>query len=507
MKPRVRTLALLAIAFGLALALALASCTPSPPRDVAPAASAPAASAVAASTATPACPTLGWSEGLARYLAPDATVATQEPDRQVDCDFHAWSWQTFVWATALDPNAVPRFMRLPTTDDLISSRADADKEGARPLRLAARIQKSRATSPAPEVAGAIVQADGNMMVAPNGYPVLASVHMNASYFKTAKRNMIHDGGYQKNPNQDDSFDVGAAVFKATWMRLDSTQQAPAGTFVTQAEVPLLKVVNNVVVADTDASGKGRTTQAKVALVGLHVVGVTDGHPEFLWATFEHKLNAPALADNSFNAAASDPQNYTFYAANTPFANANALNNPIKIDRANPQPVLSFDPKTQRFAPVTNAVLLNRTGGETNSPDGAANIDKLNQSAQGFLNRQSEKQAQFASYNLIGTVWFAPNAFATSAPGWESLAATDAKGSVNLANSTAETFFQVASDKDISKVQNCFTCHNAASFTKSPPNLATPANFAQLARRRVATSHALSTNAPDYAVANQMSVKP
>lgn len=168
-------------------------------------------------------------------------------------------------------------------------------------------------------------------------------------------------------------------------------------------------------------------------------------------------------------------------------------------------MLSFDLKTQRFSPVTNAVRLNGTGGETNAPDGQANIGSLNQSAQGFLARQAPAQAGFPNYRLIGTVWFAPNAVVKT--GWDSLAAKDAKGSVNLASSTAETSFQVASAKDLSKVQNCFTCHNAASFTKSPPNLATPANFAPLTPRRVANSHALSTHAPDYAVANQMTVKP
>jgi hypothetical protein len=35
-----------------------------------------------------------------------------------------------------------------------------------------------------------------------------------------------------------------------------------------------------------------TKQTKLALVGMHVVGSTLGHPEMLWATFEHVNNTP-----------------------------------------------------------------------------------------------------------------------------------------------------------------------------------------------------------------------
>ena len=87
--------------------------------------------------------------------------------------------------------------------------------------------------------GAIVEADGNMLVAQNGYPVYASVHMNKSYFDTARKNLIATGGYQNQPASS-YFDVGAAVFKATWLRLDPGQPPPAGAYTTQAQVPVLE---------------------------------------------------------------------------------------------------------------------------------------------------------------------------------------------------------------------------------------------------------------------------
>ena len=449
------------------------------------AASIPSPSSAAPAAAAAACPALGWSEGLIRFLAPDARVPTTEPT--TDCGFHEWSWETFVWATALDKSGTPRFMTLPTVDDLVSIKPDAEKEGVRPLRLANRALKPHGANGAPEVAGAIVEADGNMMVAPNGYPVLASVHMNPSYFKTAKKNLIVDGGYQKNPDQDAYFAPGDAIFKATWMRLDAGQKPPVGAYTTQADVPILTIDKKTSLVVTT----GKTTQATVALVGLHVVGMTDGHPEFLWGTFEQNLNNPQVPDNTFTTAGTDPKGYTFYAANTSYANVNTPNSAAPA-------TLTFDEKTQRFSPITSAVLENKTGGETNSPDGPANIASLNTSSQRFLQGQPGNEALFANYSLIGTVWMKPNTYVTTNPSWKNLGSADAVGSVNLANSTAETFVQVANDSVLKNVTNCFSCHDPGSynFQSSPPKLAS---------RRIAISHVLAVSSP-YAVPNQILVK-
>jgi hypothetical protein len=108
------------------------------------------------------------------------------------------------------------------------------------------------------------------------------------------------------------------VFKATWMRVGNGQNAPAGAYTMQAEVPVLQTIvtpGRVTIAPIP----GRFTTVTVALVGLHVVGVTVNHPEFIWATFEHNLNSPATPDGTFapSPTASSPNNYTFYKANTP----------------------------------------------------------------------------------------------------------------------------------------------------------------------------------------------
>ncbi len=433
------------------------------------------------------CPAFGWSEGLANYLSQNAQFPTQEP--KVDCDFHEWSWETFVWATALDSNGIPRFMTLSTPDELLNNALVVKSGSVRPLRLGTRSLKPHATANAPEVAGAIVEADSNMMVAPNGYPVYASVHMNNLYFATAQNNLIIDQGYQNNADKDTYFNVGAAIFKATWMRLDDKQSAPAGAFTTQAEIPVLTVDPKTKMVVTS----GKFLKATVALVGMHVVGITDNHPEFLWGTFEHNMNSPMLPDNSFTPSGSSAKNYTFYRANTPYTNVNIANQ-------GPPASLAFDENTQKFSPITNAVQENMTGGENNSPQGPENIGNLNKSAQGFLSAQKGNEALFANYNLIGTVWMQPNTYTISNNNWQTLNQANAVGSVNLANSTAETFQQAATNKgSSSNFGNCFECHNPQSYAQDAQGPA------QLKPRRIGISHVLGINTP-YAVPNQIPVK-
>src|SRR5262249_55066912 len=145
----------------------------------------------------PGCPPFGWAEGLGAYQRPDAAFPTKDteprqPGESIpDCNFHMWSFEAFVWATAMI-DGVPRFMTLPTEDDLLGPGANAAAATVHPraLKLGARSMVAADVPGFTEGAGAFVQADGNVLVAPNGYPVYTSVHMNPTYFNAAKANLI-----------------------------------------------------------------------------------------------------------------------------------------------------------------------------------------------------------------------------------------------------------------------------------------------------------------------------
>lgn len=502
------TLRLLPAALGLALgltcpAMLLAQAAPAVPATPA----APAAPQVFDN-----CPMLGWPELLPGFLKPAAAFPTNDtPLNAPDCAFHQWSWEAFTWATALDATGVPRFMTLRTPGDLFKPDTPPSST-PKPRLLTLGTRAAHGFGNHVEGIGAITEADGNMLVAPNGYPVYASVHMNDAYFATAKRNLIVTGGYQANSDAD-HFPVGSAVFKAMWLRLDDGQLPPPGAYTTKATVPLL---TTFLTADNTlyVTPSGRTTTVTVALIGLHVVGHTINHPEFLWGTFEHKDNSPRFADGTYNPAstASDPRNFTLYQGGTPYdqtntpstqttATSTSTSSPLSAPSTTvtttttltATPTFTFDPATQKFSPSTNAVLANRTGGETFSPNGPAHIANLNEAAHTFFAALPAPQSAFANYDLIGTVWMTAGTYNLNSN------QSNAVGSVNLANVTAETFVQnLAGTTTPSTVQNCFSCHNPDTFQNVAPMPNLPA-------RRIALSHVLAAGSL-YAVPNMLPVK-
>ena len=453
-----------------------------------------------------ACPEgFGWAEGLPGHFAPDAPFPTEFSADADDCLFQQWSWEAFAWATAMI-DGQPRFMSLKTMDDLDPDGAAAP---AGVLRLTPRSTKAHSL-PTEDYDAAFVEADGSVLVGQNGYPVYASVHMNDGYFTAAQENLIVNGGYQANAGADtpgaasadcgelgqseDSnkayFPCGAAVFKATWLRLNDGEAAPEGAYVTTAEVPVLKNLCTKVSCTVVATDQ--YTQVQVALVGLHVVGYVEHHPEFLWATFEHQDNSPSFADGTFEFSdGSDPKGYTFYAAGTPYTKDKVLV-PNQPANAGDPPLLTFDEATQTFSPVTQVVQMNRTGGDS-QPNGPANIAAVNEAS-----RNTMKQAGVfsANYFLVGTAWLKPDSYVATNPDitnknvqWNGRAI----GSVALANMTAETFMQSAGAGD---TLNCFACHNPQSFSFDD---------ARMPLRRIAISHALAVDTP-FAVPNQAAGK-
>jgi hypothetical protein len=452
------------------------------------------------------CPEgFGWAEGLPDYFELNAQFPTEFSADADDCLFQQWSWEAFAWATAMIDGR-PRFMSLKTMEQL-------DPDGAAAttgmLRLTPRSTKAH-NLPEEDYDAAFVEADGSVLVGQNGYPVYASVHMNDSYFTTAQENLIVNGGYRANAGADtpgaasadcgelgeseDSnkayFQCGAAVFKATWLRLKDGEAAPQGAYVTTAEVPVLKNLCTKVSCTVVATEQ--YVQAQVALVGLHVVGYAEHHPEFLWATFEHQDNSPSFADGTFEFSdESDPKDYTFYAAGTPFTQDQVLV-PNQPARQGDPPLLTFDEATQTFSPITQVVQMNRTGGDT-QPNGPSNITAVNEASRNTMKNAGVFQQY---YFLVGTAWLKPDTYVATNPDitkpsvqWNDLAV----GSVALANMTAETFMQSPGAGD---TLNCFACHNPQSFSFDDPDMPL---------RRIAISHALAVDTP-FAVPNRAASK-
>ena len=83
----------------------------------------------------------------------------------------------------------------------------------------------------------------------------------------------------------------AIEVKSAWIEASNLAN-PSQYITTQATVPTFDTTTNP--NQWTPNGQKTTT---LALVGMHVVGSAKGHPEMIWATFEHFGNAP---DASFN---------------------------------------------------------------------------------------------------------------------------------------------------------------------------------------------------------------
>ena len=292
------------------------------------------------------------------------------PGNPVNCDFHQWSWNAFLWLTQ-DVKGVPRFLRFP-----------ADGIEVRPGILSALIGRSPQARTL-----AIVQQAGpdGIMVDLQGRAIYYSIHSNSTFGDFIKQNGLTDPAKLRAFDPNKSFPVGTLTLKAAWKVVAPGEDV--STFYTRAaQIALLTTRNGKITVSR------RTKLAKVALVGFHIAGAVNGHPEMIWATFEHVRNAPDLPEPVNTMAPDAPvskENFTFYKANTPFRDCN-------INSAGAG-ALKLNEARQTLSPVTQVCRIIPSGG--GSANNVGNIKSMNDSV------HSQLKDVFNNYFEVGAIWF------------------------------------------------------------------------------------------------------
>jgi hypothetical protein len=366
-----------------------------------------------------------------------------------------------------DPTTgAPRFLNLPTPEDLQAGAVIPSVFEQRKLRLKPRTQKPKAmgalqklpaaATPSAQDAGGTIsgvqQASGGVLVDQNGRALYYSTHMERAYFSLTQQ-YFGPAKYQ-DASPTTTYPAPSTVFKAAW-RIVPQGQSVTDSYTVGATIDLL---------ESDGNGglkpNGQTADVTVALVGVHVVGVVQDHPEFLWATFEQVNNSPDLpagmAPNSPDPVSN--QNYTFYKAGTP---ANACNQA----GAGSQGTYTIDPATQVISPITNVFRQFAYGGATPALR-VADIMSSNQNFQSHISGGSAKTINpvFGNYRLIGTVWELPTLVPPMQPGDGNMD-SQAVGSIYLMSSVLETFVQQINGPG--NPGSCFTCHNTSAVGSYP----------------------------------------
>lgn len=376
---------------------------------------------------------------------------TSEPSTTLtsntNCAFHVWSTQMFLWLTQTDSaTGQPRLLSQFTLEDLFAPTGSPAPQRAekRILRLTPKMTKSD-------------QVDLNEVHQAGSSGVLVDQQNRAVYYSQFVNKTFYDfvrnRFFSKQPGgtfdpalmaaatgSDDFFPPGAMELKVSWKIVDAA--SGDGAFTIPAEIyKLKKGADGKIIVDTG----GTPEQVSVALVGLHVVGVVDDHPEFIWATFEHRDNAPDLPAG-LTPDSTDPvsaTSWTFYAPNTP----------AKASNVNPAGGLTLDEATQALSPVVNVFRQfpfgTITGGSSETTN-IANIQEINAFAAGNFQPSG---SVWQNYMEVGAIWMLPNSLQP-----DQFPITQLRGSTMLSNATMETFTQAQ--------QQCFSCHNTLPVFKT-----------------------------------------
>jgi len=230
--------------------------------------------------------------------------STKLPKPISGCTFYQWGAQMFLWMTSpegdhlvLDGHDI--FTVTPVDSDgnrhFIANPSDAG------VKTAIRNRKSNDI-------GEIRQAGGGGVLMSQGKSlVYYGIHANDvyAYFLTGQKDGDFPDATKYPRNSADIDTLNAYVktnfpdvdlrdsvtmvmeFKTSWV--DAATLADASQYVTlDADVPAYTPnADNTIWTPT-----GGTEKKTLALVGMHVVGTVENHPEFVWATFEHVANAP-----------------------------------------------------------------------------------------------------------------------------------------------------------------------------------------------------------------------
>lgn len=228
------------------------------------------------------------------------------PSDPTACDFYKWAHQMFLWINS--PEAGGTVLESAVFFDVIFDTQGGtyvrNGPGSPANRFELRSAKPQQFQPGGQAGGA------DTLLTVNGSLVYFAVHANDVYawFNTAVSNGVISANAPfpttqaeltpileyASQNGDTLRDGNALTLELKTAWVDATTVADAGDYITTvAAVPrYVKTSSTLWTLDPNQPTEVKT----LALVGMHVVGPVAGHPEMIWATFEHRGNAP---DNDF----------------------------------------------------------------------------------------------------------------------------------------------------------------------------------------------------------------
>ena len=397
------------------------------------------------------------------------------PHPASECPFYRGGWQSFLIATQPDATGRPALLGYPTIDDVFQSAKPPSAQRA--------------------LLGDIRQAGGrHVLIDQNGNSIYYGIHVNQAYADFIATHGLRTRDAIVNADKTLFFPPGVVELKSAWQIVEDG--APAGDFITAtATVPTLKALNHQIVEDRDTP-----RSVKVRLLALHVAFTLPGHPEFIWATFEHTSGTPdssatdgmrdvaPIHPKDVNPDPTDPSDlhdqtvisdhdFLLYKAGT---TAQAANQAIA------EADLRLDEATQKFPGQQTSIfrMFPASKSNTTTPDDA--ITSLNRDVEALFAQATshgtiDAADQRGHYRLVGAQWMdKPQYFDVDIPiqndqsspfagkpgflkdlqenGSDSVYSILA-GEDRMSSTAMESFTQGPDS-----FPNCFSCHNTQALT-------------------------------------------
>lgn len=364
-----------------------------------------------------------------------------------NCIFHQWSWQKFLYLTKPDANNNPLFLNQLT--QVSSLMLPVSKQ------LGAIVTLTDTAQAGPKGVLRVNPAYGGGVKKGQDYTVYYSIHSNDIMLNAAKRfkDSLNAGTLPLNNSK--MFPVGSLEMKVSWVDLNTIPAAQQGNFfVTTAAV---------------SRNNGVTFAKKqMALLGVHVVGVVINHPEFIWATFQHKSLAPVY-DWKTNQANSANETLLFSKGS-----ATDLSGITWAGSAPQTPLKPFELFHYGVPMAAGGGFMANTSQQ--EPMNFNNIQSINDCV------ASKLDDVWNNYAYNGSIWLNTDGLTPAEQAKllndlgqdmsKTIKGSSARGSLNNANMTMETYTQTfekaVGEINTSNLVNCFSCHNSVSFAKGQP---------------------------------------
>ena len=398
------------------------------------------------------------------------------PHPASECPFYRGGWQNFLIATQPDAQGRPAFLSYPNLDTV--------------FQRALPHPANRA------LLGGISQAGGRQVaIDQNGNTLYYGIHVNQAFADFVRANGMQtaDGIRNAVATQGSSlfFPAGVVEFKSAWQVVEAGMSED-GFIVADVTVPTLHQdpTTHKITEDADTP---RTIRAR--LLALHVVYTLPGHPELIWASFEHSDGTPdtkaadghrdvaPIHPGDVNPSTMDPaermdstvvsmQDFILYKAGTTAQLANRA--------ITPYPML--DEATQKFPGQQTSIYRVFPGSKSDNTDPDPAVSSLNHNVEVLFSQASLPASdRRGNYRLLGAQWLdKPQYFTLNAPFQNdstSPLASSPNFAQDLAQNGSDSVFSITGGEDrmsstamesftqsFDTFPNCLSCHNTQAIT-------------------------------------------